>query len=133
MKNADAGEVAQRTHLLLNYPNYRQELKNSILFMPSQKLREIEQSTRGQSQNSLWHSVRQYRLTASHFGNIFRLKETTSPQNIVLQIIGANGLHLKLLNGANETNLLHLRSTNIRVCCIRNASILRGITRWSGT
>ena len=73
----------------------KQELQTRIkefkksLFMPSQKLREIEQSTRGQSQNSLWHSVRQYRLTASHFGNIFRLKETTSPQNIVLQIIGA--------------------------------------------
>ena len=36
----------------------------------------------------MWHSVRQYRLTGSYFGLVFRLKETTSPENLVLQIMG---------------------------------------------
>lgn len=64
-----------------------EEFKKS-LFMSPQKIREIEQSTRDQSQSTLWHSVRHYRLTASYFGRIFRLKETTSPESIVLQILG---------------------------------------------
>ena len=41
-----------------------QEFKKN-LHLPSHKLREIEQSTRDQSNCTLWHSVRQYRLTAS--------------------------------------------------------------------
>ena len=64
-----------------------QEFKKN-LHLPSHKLREIEQSTRDQSNCTLWHSVRQYRLTASYFGSIYRMKETTSPQNLVLQILG---------------------------------------------
>ena len=60
------------------------------LVLPPQKLREIEQLTRDQSQNVLWHSVRRYRFTASYFGQVYRLKDTTSPENLVLQIIGSN-------------------------------------------
>jgi hypothetical protein len=37
----------------------------------------IEQSTRQQSQSTLWHSVRQYQLTGSYFGLVLRLKDTT--------------------------------------------------------
>ena len=65
-----------------------QELKKSLC-MPPHQLREIEQSTREQSQSSLWHSIRQYRITASYFGIIFRRKPTTPPQSLVLQILGA--------------------------------------------
>ena len=41
-----------------------EEFKKS-LDLPAIKLREIEQSTRDQSGSPLWHSVRQYRITAS--------------------------------------------------------------------
>ena len=64
-----------------------EEFKKSLVLSP-QKIREIEQSTRQQSQSALWHSVRQYRLTGSYFGLIYRLRETTSPENLVLQIMG---------------------------------------------
>ena len=65
-----------------------EEFKKSLC-MPPHKLRDIEQSTREQSRSSLWHSVRRYRITASYFGSIFRRKLTTSPQSLVLQILGA--------------------------------------------
>ena len=38
----------------------KSELQEQRLVMPSLKLREIEQSTRDQSDSPLWHSVRQY-------------------------------------------------------------------------
>lgn len=64
-----------------------EEFKRNLVLSP-QKIREIEQSTRQQSQSALWHSVRQYRLTGSYFGQVLRLKDTSSPENLVLQIMG---------------------------------------------
>ena len=64
------------------------EFKKNI-FIPSHKMREIEQLTRDQSQSPLWHSVRQYRITASNFGSINRWQPTTPPQFLVLQMLGA--------------------------------------------
>ena len=64
------------------------EFKKSLA-MPSEKLREIEQSTRDQSHNPLWYSVRQYRLTASYFGAVYHRQPTTPPHCLVLQILGS--------------------------------------------
>ena len=63
-----------------------QELKKS-LEIGKQKMREIEQNTRDQSQSALWYYVRRYRLTASHFGEIYRRRPTTPPQSLVLRIL----------------------------------------------
>ncbi len=63
-----------------------EEFKKSLV-MPSLKLREIEQSTRDQSDSPLWHSVRQYRITASYFGAVYRRRPSTPPQSLVLQIM----------------------------------------------
>ena len=63
-----------------------EELKKSLQ-ITEQKMREIEQATREQSLSSLWHSVRCYRITASHFGAIRRRRPTTPPQSLVLQIL----------------------------------------------
>ena len=65
-----------------------EEFKRSLQ-LPLHKLREIEQSTRDQHQSPLWYSVRQYRITASYFGAVYRRKASTPPQSLVLQIIGA--------------------------------------------
>ena len=71
----------------------KEELKERVdrlkdsLNMPTQKMREIEQNTRDQSHSSLWHSVRRYRISASHFGAICRRLPTTPPQSLVLQIL----------------------------------------------
>ena len=71
----------------------REEIKSKVeefkksLQISEQKIREIEQATRDQSQSPLWHSVRRYRITASQFGAIRRRLPTTSPHSLVLQII----------------------------------------------
>lgn len=54
------------------------------LHITEQRMREIEQATRDQSDSSLWHSARRYHKTASHFGAIRRRLPTTSPQCLVL-------------------------------------------------
>ena len=64
------------------------EFKKSLI-MPLHKLREIEQSTRDQSDSPLWYSVRKYRITASYFGSVFHRKPTTLPDALVLRIIDA--------------------------------------------
>ena len=78
-----------------------EEFKQSLILSP-QKIREIEQSTRQQSQSALWHSVRQYRLTGSYFGLVLRLKETTSPENLVLQIMGVKRFTSESLNWGKD-------------------------------
>ena len=57
------------------------------LKLPSDRLREIEQSTREQRHSELWFSVRRYRMTASRFGEILRRKPTTPPDALVLSIL----------------------------------------------
>ena len=57
------------------------------LKLPSDRLREIEQSTREQRHSELWFSVRRYRMTASRFGEILRRKLTTPPDALVLSIL----------------------------------------------
>ena len=63
-----------------------QQLKDSLQILP-QKIREIEQTTRDQSHSPLWHSVRRYRISASHFAAVYRRLPTTPPQSLVLQIL----------------------------------------------
>jgi len=69
------------------------EIKRSVaafklsLKLPADKLREIEQSTREQRHSDLWFSVRRYRITASHFGQILHRKPTTRPDALVLSIL----------------------------------------------
>ena len=57
------------------------------LKMSEDKLREIEQKTREQRHSSLWFSVRQYRITASFFGEVFRRKLNTPPDKLVMRIL----------------------------------------------
>ena len=92
-----------------------EEFKKSLCMSPHQ-LREIEQSTREQSQSPLWHSVRRYRITASYFGSIFRRKPTTPPQSLVLQILGAKPFTSAATEWVKEMKQLHLNSTrNLRM------------------
>lgn len=71
----------------------KEELKDRVrefkksLMLPSNKLREVEQSTRDQSESPLWYSVRKYRITASYFGSVYHRKPTTPPDALVLRII----------------------------------------------
>lgn len=66
-------------------------------------MREIEQNTRDQSRSSLWHSVRRYRISASHFGAIYRRLRITPPQSLVLQILHPQ----KFLSAATDWGIRH--------------------------
>ena len=60
--------------------------KESLKTSPEQ-VRQIERNTQLQSQSKLWFSVRQYRITASLFGEIFHRRSDTPPDNLVLKIL----------------------------------------------
>ena len=57
------------------------------LAVTEEKAREIERDTREQRNSQLWFNVRRYRLTASYFGDVYRRKPSTPPDNLVLRII----------------------------------------------
>ena len=48
---------------------------------------EVEERTRGQSDNTDWRTERSRRLTASNFGRVAKLRATTSRHNTVLSIL----------------------------------------------
>ena len=50
----------------------------------------IEKETREQKDSLKWFQYRRFRITASHFGDIRRRRNTTQPQALVLRIIGAH-------------------------------------------
>ena len=57
------------------------------LAVTEERAREIEQDSREQRNSQLWFNVRRYRLTASHFGDVYRRKPSTPPDSLVLRII----------------------------------------------
>jgi len=71
-----------------------EQLKKS-LEMSEEACMAIERDTREQRLSSQWFSVRRYRLTASHFGDIFRRRRETKPDALVLKI-----LHPKQISSA---------------------------------
>lgn len=52
-----------------------------------EQLEDIEKKTRGQAANSYWLQERLYRLTASHFGDVCKMRKTTSSANKVKNIL----------------------------------------------
>lgn len=57
------------------------------LEVSEEEARSTERKTVQQTDSPLWFSVRKYRITASMFGDVMRLKDTTHPHNLVLKII----------------------------------------------
>ena len=55
--------------------------------MTSAQLRHVGQSTREQRYSAEWFSVRRYRITASHFGEILHRRRDTPPDRLVLSIL----------------------------------------------
>ena len=78
------------------------EFKSSLQ-VTEQKAREIERNTREQSSSSEWFSVRRYRLTASHFGEIFHQRPDTSPDALVKRLLNPS----KITSPAIEWGLKH--------------------------
>ena len=63
-----------------------QEFKK-MLAVSEEKTRAIARDTTGQSKSPLLFSVRRYRITASHFGEIMHRKTSTAPAKLVLRLL----------------------------------------------
>lgn len=49
---------------------------------------EIEKLTRGQNKNKQWFEARSQRITASNFGCVVKLKDSTKPDNFIKDVMG---------------------------------------------
>ncbi|KAJ8964298.1 hypothetical protein NQ317_000094 [Molorchus minor] len=65
----------------------RKEKLETILRKTPEEIIKVEQDTRGQSSNPLWHQERTFRITASNFGRICKLKTTTKPDVLVKNLL----------------------------------------------
>ena len=99
-----------------------QQLKDS-LHISLQKMREIEQNTRDQSRSLLWHSVRRYRISASHFGAICRRLPTTPPKSLVLQILHPK----KFTSAATDWGIRHEDIALKQYCDLQHQSGHHGL------
>lgn len=62
-------------------------MKDTFLNNLNTDLTIIEQNTIEQSSSSLWHSERRKRLTASKFGRIFKLRDSTNRTKIIKELL----------------------------------------------
>ena len=63
------------------------------LVLSEETIRQLETETRAQHNSPKWFQARQFRITASLFGLIKRMKIDTSPKNIVLHILGVKKIY----------------------------------------
>lgn len=64
----------------------KKDFLNSLKKTP-EEIKIVEFTTRGQSGNPLWQQERSIRLTASHFGDICKMRKTTSCANKVKNLL----------------------------------------------
>lgn len=83
-------------------------LKNKVPSITVQK--KLEEETRGQHDNELWRELRKNMLTASNFGTVINRKETTSPHNLVKNLLYGGEVFSKSMEYGriNETVALNL-------------------------
>lgn len=74
-----------------------QELK-CTLHVNEEDIRKTEFETRAQHQSQEWFDARRLRLTASKLRLVRRLKVTTPPDNLVLQVLGVKKIHGSMLD-----------------------------------
>ena len=117
-ETTEALAVVSTEQLRKSVAAFKESLK-----LPTAELRRIERETRGQSRSSLWFSVCKYRITASHFGEIFKHLPTTPLHHLVLHIIDSKPFHCAATNisGARHTKLVLL--TNIESITITEVTL----------
>ena len=67
----------------------------ATLIVTEADVRAIELSTTAQSQSPKQFEVHRHRLTASNFGRVKQLKNSTPPDNLVLSILGVKKIYIK--------------------------------------
>ena len=56
--------------------------------LSAEEITKIEIATRNQASSQVWHQLRAGRLTSSHFGDVFRRKACTKPDNLLKVVMG---------------------------------------------
>ena len=80
--NATATALPCSADLRYSIQQFKHSLRLSV-----EACTEIERDTRGLRLSSLWFFVRRYRLTASHFGEIYRHRREMKPDGLVLRVL----------------------------------------------
>ncbi|KAL5517990.1 hypothetical protein EMCRGX_G003649 [Ephydatia muelleri] len=75
-------ELPTRSELMERVTSFKESLK-----LTTQQIQELDLRTREQHKSELWFSARRYRLTASIFGAILRLRPSTPPDSLVKQLL----------------------------------------------
>jgi len=73
-----------------NLTNTQKDFVLKHVAIDSEKVFEIEQSTLGQSENSVWFHEQKKRLTASNFGLVINRRITIFPKSILSRIFSKN-------------------------------------------
>lgn len=65
----------------------KKEIFLKKITLKSEEIVAVERSTIGQQDNDMWQQYRKYRLTASNFGKVCKLRPTTSRANTIKHIL----------------------------------------------
>lgn len=97
--------LPSKEELICRVSAFKESLKVS-----AERVCEIEKNTRDQSQSPLWYSERQFRLTASFFGEVRRRLPSTPPESLVLRILGLRKFTAKATEWGMEQEPLALEA-----------------------
>ncbi|XP_062603648.1 uncharacterized protein LOC134265461 [Saccostrea cucullata] len=83
-----------------NLPLTEQMVDNALM-VDERKIQQIEESTRGQSKNTKWFEAREWRLTASRFGEVCRATCRRNTSKLCCSILCSNIKTKAILHGKN--------------------------------
>ena len=101
----DLPPVTSRTpaeqHIVQLSPEQLALLREKGVCVSENGAKRLENGTRTQSSNPLWHSLRRVRLTASDFGMVCKRTAEKYPTSILKTVLGKSSANTKVMNGSS--------------------------------